>query len=165
MVQPAALKRALATHVPDYMVPASWVRMDALPMTSNGKIDRKALPRQAAPAVIDTAATHVAPRTPLESTLAAIWSDVLGRGAGMIGVEDDLFSLGADSIQVFQIAARMAKASIPLAARDLMRLPTIAGLAAALQVPEAAPAAKSSAPSLRQFARGASRDLNKNLAG
>jgi hypothetical protein len=46
-----------------------------------------------------------------------------------------------------------------------MRLPTIAGLAAALQVPEAAPAAKSSAPSLRQFARGASRDLNKNLAG
>jgi amino acid adenylation domain-containing protein len=164
-VPPAALKRALATHVPDYMVPAAWVRMDALPMTSNGKIDRKALPRQAAPTVIDNAASHVAPRTPLERTLAAIWSDVLGRAAGMIGVEDDLFSLGADSIQVFQIAARMAKASIPLAARDLMRLPTIAGLAAAVQAPETAPAAKSSAPSLRQFARGGSRDLNKNLAG
>ena len=70
----AALKAALSSVLPDYMVPARIVVLDRLPLTPNGKIDRKALP---APDQLAAAAEHVAPRTPAEAALAAIWADLL----------------------------------------------------------------------------------------
>ncbi|MFB6453618.1 AMP-binding enzyme, partial [Bradyrhizobium tunisiense] len=69
----AALKAALSSTLPDYMVPARVVVLERLPLTPNGKIDRKALP---APDQLVTSAEHVAPRTPKEAALAAIWADL-----------------------------------------------------------------------------------------
>lgn len=87
------------------MVPLHWSWLDALPLNANGKLDRKALP------VIETGQLqredHVAPRTELEQTLAAIWAEVLERGAG--GVTDNFFELGGHSLLATQIASRVQK--------------------------------------------------------
>jgi aryl carrier-like protein len=96
-----------------------------------------------------------APRTPLEAKLAAIWGEVLQ--IGEIGIYDNLFALGADSIDLFRIAARMRDQGLGLGAAQLMRHPTIAGLAlAANDMPaELMLAARNAAPSLQSFRRRA----------
>ncbi len=143
-----------ALRLPDYMVPALWMRLDALPLTPNGKLDRKSLPRPN-PAPEEEARVVTAPRTPLETKLAAIWREVLQ--IDEIGVHDNIFSLGADSIHLFRIAARMMAQDIGLEARHLMRFPTIAELAQAANAepPKAAKANLAAAPSLKSFRRGA----------
>ena len=130
---PAELMAALGDKLPDYMVPTLWVRMDALPMTANGKIDRRALPAPD-PEAMRPAGEPVAPRTEMEAKLAEIWRTVLG--LERIGVHDNLFELGADSIHVFRIAARMMDAGIGLSARHLIQNPTIAALAVAAAAAE-----------------------------
>ncbi|HZR34928.1 MAG TPA: amino acid adenylation domain-containing protein [Nevskia sp.] len=128
---PEALRGLLAAQLPDYLVPNAWVRLDELPLTPNGKIDRKALPPlQPASAQDD----YVAPRSPLETALAAIWAEVLK--LDRVSVHSDLFELGADSIQLFQISARARRHDIRLSARQLMQLRTIARVAAALNADE-----------------------------
>ncbi|WP_374310012.1 amino acid adenylation domain-containing protein [Methylocella sp.] len=144
-----------AQKLPDYMVPALWMRLPALPMTPNGKLDRKALPSPEW-STGEKAREIVAPRTPMEEKLAAIWREVLQ--IDDIGVNDNIFALGADSIHLFRIAARMMAQGAPLEARHLMRFPTIAELAKAAEAEEAASAGeagKAAAPSLRSFRRGA----------
>jgi aryl carrier-like protein len=100
-----------------------------------------------------------APRTPLEAKFATIWGEVLQ--IGVIGIYDNLFALGADSIDLFRIAARMRDQGLGLGAAQLMRHPTIAELArAANDLPEGSMlAASNAAPSLQSFRRraGASR--------
>jgi aryl carrier-like protein len=148
------LRTKLREELPDYMVPAQILRLDALPRTQNGKIDRKALPRpDSAPALPER--VIVAPRTPLETKLAAIWGEVLQTGE--IGIYDNLFALGADSIDLFRIAARTRDQGLGLGAAQLMRHPTIAELArAANDLPEQSMrAAKNAAPSLQSFRRRA----------
>ncbi len=153
-LSPPELSAHAALHLPDYMVPAIWVRLDALPLTPNGKLDRKSLPR---PDFAQTEETRLVtpPRTPLEVKLAAIWREVLQ--IDEIGVHDNIFALGADSIHLFRIAARMMAQNIGLEARHLMRFPTIAELAQAAndQLPAAAKAPNLSAPSLKSFRRTA----------
>jgi acyl carrier protein len=89
--------------LPDYMVPARIVVLERLPLTPNGKIDRKALP---APDQL-AAAGHVAPRTPVEAALAAIWADLLRQPD--VGVTDNFFELGGDSLTAVQLISRIKR--------------------------------------------------------
>jgi len=118
-----ALRAALQQRLPEWMVPAAFVHLDSLPLNPSGKIDRKALPAPDAP-VSDTA---TAPRTPTEAALAEIWAGVLGMSA--VGVEDNFFALGGDSILSIQVISRARAAGLRLEVRDLFAAPTVAGLA------------------------------------
>ncbi len=119
------LRDYLAATLPEYMVPARFVVLDALPLTPNGKIDRKALPEVSPPA---PAATFVAARTPTETALADIWAAVLGREH--VGIHDNFFDLGGDSIISIQIVARATQAGLHLTPKHLFQHRTIAELAA-----------------------------------
>jgi aryl carrier-like protein len=149
-----AVAAHVAAQLPAYMVPTLWMTLDALPQTGNGKLDRKALPvptadmvaapvrqPQAAlkavpqitvPAEPVSAAAPIQPAamTPTEATLAAIWGDVLG--LQHVGTDQQFFSLGADSLQLFRIVARMNERGLGVDARQLMKNVTIAELAASL---------------------------------
>jgi amino acid adenylation domain-containing protein len=122
---PAGLRALLAEHLPEYMIPALWLRLDALPISANGKIDRTALP---AP---DAAAPPVdpvrEPQTPTEHVLAKIWAETLQ--LEHVGTENDIFALGADSIHIFRITARANKLGLRFAAKAIIRHRTIAALA------------------------------------
>jgi amino acid adenylation domain-containing protein len=151
---PSALRARLREELPDYMVPSDILRLDALPRTPNGKLNRKALPRPDS-ATSRLERTIVAPRTQLEKKLAAIWSEVLR--CSEISIHDNLFALGADSIGLFRIASRMRAQGLALDAAQLMRHPTIAELAQAAdeQQQKTSSLAQSTAPSLRSFRRRA----------
>jgi aryl carrier-like protein len=110
------------------MIPSVWVRLDSLPVTPNGKLDRAALPPPDAP----KEPAFAAPRTPLEESLASILADVLK--VDHVSRDSDLFSLGADSIHLFQIAARANGKGIRLSARQLLDHRTVAALAAQLEI-------------------------------
>jgi amino acid adenylation domain-containing protein len=127
-VLPTQLRDALAQDLPDYMVPTGWVRMDALPLTPNGKLDRAALPRPDGDLVAGT--EFVAPADPTERALALIWEAVLN--VSKVGRHTDIFDLGADSIQLFQITARARRAGLALTAKQLIQQRTIAKLVASL---------------------------------
>jgi enterobactin synthetase component F len=124
------LRRHLASRVPDYMVPTAFVKLDALPQTSNGKVDRKALP--APPwSRADHAASRTAPRNETEQRLVAIWAEILHRND--IGIFDNFFELGGDSLsgtELFMAITEKFSQEIPFA--SLFRTSTIAGLAALL---------------------------------
>jgi amino acid adenylation domain-containing protein len=131
----ADLQRHLRRRLPDYMVPASFVRLAALPKTATGKIDRRALP-----APETEARTVTPPRNPTEATLAALWSELLGRPA--VGVHDSFFDLGGHSLLAARLVARLREemgVDLPLAA--VLASPTVAGLAERLtaQEPSEAP--------------------------
>jgi amino acid adenylation domain-containing protein len=126
----AELRQALRGQLPDYLVPTRFVALDALPLTPNGKLDRLALPDPGRdrPA-LDT--PFLAPRTPLEGALAAIWSDVLAVDA--VGVGDDFLELGGDSLRAMEVVTRVRTRcgmDMPLAA--LFATPTVADMAMAV---------------------------------
>ena len=130
-VVPDAARRALLATLPAYMVPDAVVVLDALPLNANGKVDRGALPRPAA-VPRSNGGDAVAPRTPIEARLAAIWEDVLDLRP--IGVTDDFFDLGATSIaaaRVFDRIERELGADLPLS--PLFAAPTIERLAALIE--------------------------------
>jgi len=122
---PTELRAILARDLPEYMIPTAWVKLDALPVSPNGKLDRVALP---APDATPAGDDFVAPQTATETLLAQIWAEVLQQPR--IGINSDIFSLGADSIHLFQITARVHRAGLPLSAKQLMQHRTIAELAA-----------------------------------
>src|SRR6185312_10314951 len=119
--------RAHLTHtLPDYMVPAAFVMLDALPLSVSGKMNRKALP--APDQIIEPVAEYVAPRSATEQTLIAIWVEVLG--VDRVSVQDNFFELGGDSILSIQVMSRIRVAfGVELSPRVLFIDPTIAGLA------------------------------------
>jgi len=121
------LRTWLAASLPEYMVPSVFVFMTALPHTPNGKVDRKALVRLDALSLPEQN-LFIAPRTPAETKLAAVCAEVLH--LDQVSVHDSLFDLGADSIHLFQIVARSALVGIPLAPQQILRLRTVAALAA-----------------------------------
>jgi amino acid adenylation domain-containing protein len=123
------LRAFLRDRLPEAMVPSAFVPVDALPRTPSGKLDRGALP---APPAIDAGDDdHVAPRTPLEETIAAAWREVLG--VPRVGVRDDFFALGGNSLVALRLIARIrqaAGAELPVAA--LLQGPTVEQLARAV---------------------------------
>jgi amino acid adenylation domain-containing protein len=120
------LRSHLRERLPEYMVPSAFVALDALPLTSNGKVDRKALP--APPAERPTAREYVAPRTPLEGYLAGLWEKELG--VERVGVEDNFFELGGDSIKGAVLVNRVRdKLGEDVYAVALFDAPTVAKLA------------------------------------
>ncbi|WP_126900393.1 non-ribosomal peptide synthetase [Streptomyces sp. WAC 01325] len=121
------LRARLARILPDYMVPAALVVLDALPLTVNGKVDHKALP---APEF--TATTASEPRTPAETLLCELFADVLGREH--VGVADSFFELGGDSIMSMQLAARGNRKGIAFSAQDVFEHETPAAIAAVAQL-------------------------------
>jgi len=127
---PAGLREHLREVLPDYMVPATFVVLPALPLTGSGKIDHRALPEPdwgAAPGQVP-----VAPRTPTESKLAAIIAELLALPAP-VGVNDNFFALGGHSLTATRLMARIrAVYGVDLPIRTLFADPTVAGLAAAL---------------------------------
>ncbi|HET9380237.1 MAG TPA: non-ribosomal peptide synthase/polyketide synthase [Streptomyces sp.] len=125
--QTAELRDHLSGHLPDYMVPAAFVTMAELPLTVNGKVDRRRLPEPGLPAAADT--PYRAPRTDAERVLAGIWAELLG--VERVGVDDHFFMLGGDSIVSIQVVSRARTAGLALTPRDLFRHPTLAALATA----------------------------------
>jgi amino acid adenylation domain-containing protein/non-ribosomal peptide synthase protein (TIGR01720 family) len=119
------LRDFLKQKLPDYMVPGIFVILDALPLTSNGKVDRRALP---APTTSNDSDSFVFPRTSNEEILAGIWKDVLG--LEIVGVHDNFFELGGDSIISLQIIARANQAGLQITTKQLFQHQTIAELAA-----------------------------------
>ena len=125
------LRRFLHERLPDYMIPSAFVVLDALPLTANGKIDRKALPAPDS-ARPELAAAYLAPRNEVEETLAGIWAEVLG--LQRVGVQDNFFELGGHSLLATQVASRLRQTfEVELPLRLLFEEPTLAGLAAAIQ--------------------------------
>ncbi|MGD3108655.1 amino acid adenylation domain-containing protein [Streptomyces sp. YGL11-2] len=133
-VDPARLRELLARTLPAFMVPAHFQRIDAVPLTPNGKADRRALPP-----LQDTAdrAPGQRPRSRTESVLAEIWARVLGRET--VGVHDDYFTLGGDSILMLTVRAEAEARGLRFSLTDLLRNPTVAGLATCVE-PLTAPA-------------------------
>ncbi len=120
------LRRYLKTRLPEYMVPVAFVFLDRFSLTHNGKVDRKALPApdDQRPELADR---FVAPRTPVEEQLASIWRDVLR--LEQVGVHDNYFELGGDSIQSTLVISAARKIGIRLTPKQLFEYPTIAELA------------------------------------
>ena len=146
---PNALRDFLVKLLPDYMVPHTFVVLEAMPLTPNGKINRRALP------VPDTArscleATFVAPRNSLEQVLTEIWIGVLG--VEQVSIDDNFFALGGHSLLATQVISRIRKSfAVDLPLRCLFETPTVAGLAESLQAMQAKP--KLNAPSIPRVSR------------
>jgi amino acid adenylation domain-containing protein/non-ribosomal peptide synthase protein (TIGR01720 family) len=119
-----ALKAHLKAQLPDYMVPAHLIVLDSMPLTANGKLDRRALPQ---PDPEANRQQYVAPRNELESTLAAIWCAVLN--VQQVGLDDNFFELGGDSILSIQVVSRARQAGIHFSPRDLFQHQTVQTLA------------------------------------
>ncbi|MEU1805440.1 amino acid adenylation domain-containing protein [Streptomyces sp. NPDC019937] len=122
----ASLRDFLGRTLPPHMVPSAFATLEELPLTPNGKVDRRALPDpDPTPA---PGADHVAPRTPMESRIAAIWADVLG--LDRVGVNDNFFDLGGDSILSIQVVSRARQSGLRLSTKDLFTHQSVAALAA-----------------------------------
>ncbi|MGJ3561494.1 non-ribosomal peptide synthetase [Streptomyces sp. INA 01156] len=117
------LRKHLRTQLPEYMVPSAFVALDVLPLTANGKLDRKALP---APDFAAAAGGRAA-RTEREELLCGLFAEVLGLPA--VGVDDGFFDLGGDSIVSIQLVARARRAGLLLTPRDIFEHKTVEALA------------------------------------
>ncbi|MGD2091071.1 MAG: amino acid adenylation domain-containing protein, partial [Candidatus Aminicenantes bacterium] len=117
------LRKTLAMNLPDYMVPAHFVQLEKLPLTSNGKIDRKALPE---PEITWGGVAYAAPRNPVEEKLMEIWSEVLRIETETISIDSNFFELGGHSLKATILISKLNKTfnvKVPLA--ELFRIPTI----------------------------------------
>ncbi len=124
----AALRAHARALLPDFMVPAAFVLLDALPLTLSGKLDRRAVAGMAAPAASGETAGRVEPRGDLERIVAAIWEEVLG--SGPVGAADDFFLLGGHSLKATEVVSRLRRAlRLELPIRALFEAPTVAELA------------------------------------
>jgi aryl carrier-like protein len=125
-VSSTELRSYLKEQLPEYMVPAFFVALTELPLTPNGKVDRRALPGLEHTRA-QSEESYVAARTPVEELLAAIWCEVLG--LEQVGVHDNFFHLGGDSILSIQVISKARQAGFQLTPKQLFQHPTIAQLA------------------------------------
>ncbi|MBV9927461.1 MAG: amino acid adenylation domain-containing protein [Acidobacteria bacterium] len=129
---PAAdLRAALRRRLPEHMLPSAFVTLDALPLTANGKVNRRALPAPAGSRPLDEA-TFEAPTTSVERRLVEIWEEVLREEH--IGVNDNFFELGGHSLLMVEVRGRLAEVfGLDVSVADLFRFPTISALARFLE--------------------------------
>ncbi len=151
-VDQAELRAHLASTLPDYMVPSAFVVLDRLPLTPNGKLDRRALP---APDL--TPAVTRAPRTPQEEILCSLFADVLG--LQHVGIDDNFFALGGDSIISIQLVSRARQAGLILTPRAVFQHQTVEALAATAQA-----CARDKGRAARHRHRGVGTDADHALA-
>ncbi|MGF6813133.1 amino acid adenylation domain-containing protein [Paraburkholderia sp. Clong3] len=123
-----ALRAHLGARLPDYMVPAAFVRLAALPLTANGKLDRKELPVPDDDAY--ARAAHAAPQGEIETALAGIWAELLG--LERVGRHDHFFELGGHSLLAVQLMERLRRLSLGVEVRTLFARPVLCDLAASL---------------------------------
>ncbi|MFI9239249.1 amino acid adenylation domain-containing protein [Streptomyces sp. NPDC053079] len=144
-LEPRTLRTALAGILPDVMLPSAFVVLDALPLNTAGKVDRRALPAPAQDALATTG--YLAPRTPAEERVAAIWAEVLG--VDRVGIEDSFFDLAGDSLRAINLVGTLRAAGYDVAVRDVFEQRTVAGLT---EVATARPALSGSVPAVEPFA-------------
>jgi amino acid adenylation domain-containing protein len=124
----AAAQEVLAAELPDYMLPGAYVVLPDLPVTPNGKIDRRALPAPEAP---QSTEEYVAPRNPLETEVAQIWAELLG--VDQVGLRDDFFALGGHSLIAMQLVSRIAASKgVQLPIDSVFITPTLEALCASI---------------------------------
>ena len=132
VIDAAVLREHCAGRLADYMVPSAFVVLDVLPLTVNGKLDRRALPARTS-----GGGTGRAPRNPAEELLCGLFADVLGLPA--VSIDDDFFALGGHSLLATRLVSRIRRAlGIQMAVRDIFQNPTVARFAA-LSPPALAP--------------------------
>jgi len=121
------LRQFLKQQLPDFMVPTIFMALEAMPLTPNGKVDRKALPEPDASRP-ELEANYVAPRTPIEQEIADIWTQVLN--LKRVGIYDNFFELGGYSLLAIQVVSRVRQAlQVEILMSNLFELPTVADLA------------------------------------
>ncbi len=129
---PGELREFLARKLPAYMVPAAFIALEALPVTSSGKIDRRNLPNPDSVEQLQVETPFLAPRTPIEAEVAAIWAEILK--VPHVGINDNFFELGGHSLLATQILARLRERyPVDLPLRRLFETPTVSGLAALIE--------------------------------
>ncbi len=138
--------------LPSYMVPQAFVLLNTLPLTPNGKVDRLALPTPDT-ATRNLATGFLAPRTPIETQMSQIWSEVLG--VERIGIKDNFFELGGHSLLATQVISRSRDLfSVELSLQNLLEYPTIANLAQIIEVLTVAPGETAMTESLEDYEDG-----------
>ncbi|MGN7250392.1 non-ribosomal peptide synthetase [Arthrobacter sp. SAFR-014] len=125
----AGLRKQIASHVPDYMVPSAYRWQESLPLTGNGKVDRKSLASMAQD-ILPEAGNVTDALSPTEQRLAEAWASVLGLPAGRIGGQDSFFALGGTSLSAVKLAVLLKRA---VSIKDIMQTPVLADLAALLE--------------------------------
>jgi amino acid adenylation domain-containing protein/non-ribosomal peptide synthase protein (TIGR01720 family) len=118
------IKNILSKMLPDYMVPTHLVEMEKIPLTPTGKIDRKRLPEPE----VKAGEGRVPPRDEIEKTLAVVWGEVLNIEYTAVGIDDNFFDLGGDSIKAIQISTRMNQEGYKVDIKDIFQNPTISTL-------------------------------------
>jgi amino acid adenylation domain-containing protein/non-ribosomal peptide synthase protein (TIGR01720 family) len=118
------LRESLSQHLPDYMIPQAFVFLDQIPITANGKLDRKALPL---PEITLSSNQHIEARNKTECILINIWQQLLG--VAKIGIQDNFFELGGDSILSIQVVSCARSSGIKISSRDIFEHQTIENLA------------------------------------
>ena len=141
------VRAAIATKLPEHMLPSSFVFLDALPRLPNGKIDRAALPPPPPP--IDAERDLVEPRSEAERQMVRIWAAVLGLPEAHVSVTARFFALGGDSIRAIQVASLAARADLPVTVSQIFSHPTIEQLVRVAAVPPMRPDRPTTAPTPR----------------
>ena len=153
------LRSYLEQKLPDYMVPSAFVVLETLPLSANGKVNRRALPAPDTRS-IDLAGAYVEPRSPIEAELALLWTELLG--LKRVGIHDNFFALGGHSLLATQLTSRIRdRLGIELPLRHLFEAPTIAQLAPVIDRFKAQ--VKPSTPTIVPLAREAHRRLRSSL--
>ncbi|MEM6804263.1 MAG: amino acid adenylation domain-containing protein, partial [Bacteroidota bacterium] len=122
------LQVALQLHLPEYMIPSLWIQLEEMPLTNNGKIDRKALPEPDSATL--SGKEYIAPRTAVEAQLAEIWQELLN--VEQVGVYDNFFQLGGQSLLAIRLIARLQKLGYTVNIKDFYADPSIALLSTKL---------------------------------
>jgi amino acid adenylation domain-containing protein/non-ribosomal peptide synthase protein (TIGR01720 family) len=120
----ASLRKYLADTLPEYMIPSYFVQLDKMPLTVNGKIDHKSLPEPGSR--MFTGEEYIAPRNPIERIMTEIWQEVLN--LGKLGVYDNFFSLGGDSIKAIQVASKFNNLGFTISVKDILTYQNISQL-------------------------------------
>jgi acyl carrier protein len=147
------MRTALVGRLPHYMVPSYFEWLAKIPLTANGKIDRKALPRPGAG--VDAPGEAAAPRNSTEQTLLTLWREVLGLAT--IGIHDNFFDLGGQSLKAVRLRAKIESTlNVSVSLRDLFARPTIAELAVAITEAGGGEQAAAVSPELAELMAGLS---------